>query len=263
MTSYVVKTELFQGPFDLLLHLVAQQKLDVGALSLADIIDQYLKYLDEMAELDLEVASEFLLLAATLLEIKANALLPNRQEYYNDEFEELSPAEMRDLLIARLITYKQFKNVAAQLAERQEAEAHMHARQAGLEPRFLGLMPDYLEGVTLHALALTCAELEFRREVFLLEAEHIAAVPLSVEEYTHSIWEQLRQRKRMEFGELFDADASPARIVVSFLAILELYKRGQIELNQADRFAPLEIKALSNRQARKRGLQEEIDDYQY
>ncbi|MCL2655204.1 MAG: segregation/condensation protein A [Coriobacteriia bacterium] len=263
MASYVVKTELFEGPFDLLLHLVAQQKLDVGALSLIDLIDQYIAYLDEMADLDLDVASEFLLLAARLLEIKANALLPADQEYYGDEFDELSPSEMRDLLIARLITYKQFKNVAAQLAERQEAEAHMHARQAGLEPRYLGLMPDYLAGVTLHALALTCAELEFRREVFLLEAEHIAAVPLSVEEYTHSIWEQLHRRKRMEFSELFEADASPARIVVSFLAILELYKRGQVELVQADWFAPLEIKALSSRQAKKRGLMEEIDDYEY
>jgi len=263
MASYVVKTELFQGPFDLLLHLVAQQKLDVGALSLTDIIDQYLAYLDEMADLDLEVASEFLLLAATLLEIKANALLPNRQEYYSEEFEELSPAEMRDLLIARLITYKQFKNISAQLAERQEAEAHMHARQAGLEPQYLGLMPDYLAGITLHALALTCAELELRREVFLLEAEHIAAVPLSVEEYTHTIWEQLRHRRHMEFSELFEADATPARIVVSFLAILELYKRGQVELVQADRFAPLEIKALSSRQTKKRALQEGVDDYEY
>ncbi|MCL2332399.1 MAG: segregation/condensation protein A [Actinomycetia bacterium] len=263
MASYVVKTELFEGPFDLLLHLVAQQKLDVGALSLVDLIDQYLTHLDEMADLDLEVASEFLLLAATLLEIKANALLPSRQEYYSDEYEDLSPDEMRDLLIARLITYKQFKNVSASLAERQEAEAHMHARQAALEPEFLGLMPDYLEGITLHALALTCAELEFRRDVFLLEAEHIAAVPLSVEEYTHDIWKQLRHRKRMEFSELLGEGAPLDRIVVSFLAILELYKRGQVELIQTDRFAPLEIKALSNRQAKKRGLQEEIDDYEY
>lgn len=261
MASYVVKTDLFEGPFDLLLHLVAQQKLDVGALSLVDIIDQYLGYLDEMADLDLDVASEFLLLASTLLEIKANALLPARQEYYGDEFEELSPSEMRDLLITRLITYKQFKNVAAQLAERQEAESHMHPRQAGLEPQFLGLMPDYLAGVTLHALALTCAELEFRRDVFLLEAEHIAAIPLSVEEYTHQIWDKLHRAKHLEFSELLDADASPARVVVSFLAILELYKRGQIELTQADPFSPIEIKALSERQAKKRGLQEAIDDY--
>jgi len=263
MASYVVKTELFEGPFDLLLHLVAQQKLDVGALSLVDIIDQYLGYLDEMTDLDLEVASEFLLLAATLLEIKANALLPSRQEYYADEFDELSPAEMRDLLIARLITYKQFKNVAAQLAERQEAEGLMHPRQAGLEPQFLGLMPDYLAGITLHALALTCAELEFRRDVFLLEAEHIAAIPLSVEEYTHQIWDRLRRAKRLEFSDLFEGDVSPERIVVSFLAILELYKRGRIEITQADSFTPIEIKALSDRQAQKRGLQEDIDDYDY
>jgi len=263
VTSYVVKTELFEGPFDLLLHLVAQQKLDVGALSLVDIIDQYLIHLDEMAELDLEVASEFLLLAATLLEIKANALLPDRTELVDEEFEDLSPDEMRDLLIARLITYKQFKSVSASLAERQEAEAHMHARHAGLETTFLGLMPDYLEGITLHALALTCAELEFRREVFLLEAEHIAAMPLSVEEYTRDIWKQLRRRKRMEFADLLEPDAPLDRIVVSFLAILELYKRGQIELVQEGRLAPIEIQALSERQAKKRGLQEEIDDYEY
>ncbi len=260
MTAYVVKTELFEGPFDLLLHLVAQQKLDIGALSLSEIIDQYLAYLDSMNDLDLDVASEFLVLAATLLEIKANSLLPQRQEYYDEEFEDLSPAEMRDLLVARLITYKQFKSVAAELSSRAENESKMRPRQAGLEPQFAELMPDYLEGVTLHSLALICAELEFKREVFLLEAEHIAAVPLSVEERSESIRATLKKRRHLEFSELFEAGAPTEVVVVTFLAILELYKRGQCEITQTDAFSPIQIKVLSERQAKKRGIQEDTDD---
>jgi len=172
--GYTVKTDVFEGPFDLLLHLVSRQRVDVSHISICDVADQYLEHIDKMSDLDLDVASEFLLLAATLLEIKAASLLPKQDVYIGDELDDLSPEEARDILIARLLSYKQFKNASAELAQRMENEDRMHPRQAGLEPEFLGLMPDYLEGLTLHALALICADLEYRREVFLLEAEHVA-----------------------------------------------------------------------------------------
>ena len=200
--GYTVKTDVFEGPFDLLLHLVSRQRVDVSHISICDVADQYLEHIDKMSDLDLDVASEFLLLAATLLEIKAASLLPKQDVYIGDELDDLSPEEARDILIARLLSYKQFKNASAELAQRMENEDRMHPRQAGLEPAFLGLMPDYLEGLTLHALALICADLEYRREVFLLEAEHVASMPISLELHAESVRRKVSHSGRVAFSEL-------------------------------------------------------------
>ncbi|MCL2403152.1 MAG: segregation/condensation protein A [Coriobacteriia bacterium] len=260
-----IQTDYFQGPFDLLLHLVSRQKLDVGAISVSEIADQYIAHIEQMQELDLEVASEFLLLAATLLDIKAMALLPKEDRYVGDDLDDLSPGEMRDVLVARLIAYKQYKNIAAVLEMRAETEGNMHARQAGLEPEFLKPLPDYLEDVTLHSLALICAELEFRKEAFLLEAEHIASVPISLTEYADGIRTMLRKNKKLKFNELIPEDANPEVIVVTFLAVLELYKHGALDLKQDDPSDDLSIRRLGRREAEKRGIDlsevEDFDDY--
>ena len=239
--GYEVKTDVFEGPFDLLLHLVSRQKLDVADISVAEVTDQYIAHLDRMRELDLEIASDFLLVAATLLEFKASSLLPRDERPMTDEYEDLSPEEARDLLVARLLAYKQFKSVAAELNARMEAEAHRHVRHAALEERFLKLMPDFLEDVTLHQLATICAELEHRREVFLLQAEHVASRPVSVDFYMDVIERRLGSRGRGLFSELL-ADAQDAADRVGlFLAILELYKRGRLELGQEEVFGDIEI----------------------
>ena len=265
MVKHKIHTDYFEGPFDLLLHLVSRQKLDVGAISVSEIADQYIAHIEQMQELDLEVASEFLLLAATLLDIKAMALLPKEEHYVGDELDDLSPNEMRDVLAARLIVYKQYKNIAAALEMRAEIEGHMHPRQAGLEPEFLKPLPDYLEGVSLHSLALICAELEFRKETFLLEAEHIASVPISLNEYADGVRTMLRKNKHLNFNELIPEDATPEVIVVTFLAVLELYKHGALDLTQDDPNAELKIHKLSQEEAEKRGINpdeiEDFDDY--
>ncbi|MDI6711746.1 MAG: segregation/condensation protein A [Anaerosomatales bacterium] len=242
--SYTVKTRAFEGPFDLLLTLVARQKVDVRELSIAEIADQYLAHVEEMRELDLEVASDFLLVAATLLELKALSLLPRETVESFESEEDLSPDEARELLVARLLAYKQFKNAAAELAARYEAESRMHPRAAALEEPFLGLMPDYLEGVTLHTLAVTCADLLHRREVFLLEAEHVAAAPVPVDVHVESIRRILAKRKRASFSEVVPGAARPEEIVVAFLAILELYKRGEIQLVQDEAFGEILIESV-------------------
>ncbi len=230
--GYRVKTDAFEGPFDLLLHLVARQKVDVRTISIMEVTDQYLAYVERMDDLDLDVASDFLLIAATLLEIKAASLLPAEEAYVGDEFDDLSPEEARDLLVARLLAYKKFKSAAAELSARMESEARMHPRQAGLEERFVGLMPDFLEGMTLRGLAVICADLIYKREVFLLHAEHVAAAPISLELHTESISRTLASKGSARFAELIGADASPEVVVVTFLAILELYKRGLVALHQ-------------------------------
>jgi segregation and condensation protein A len=255
--SYTVKTDVFEGPFDLLLHLVSRQKLDVSAISISEVADQYLAHIDRMSELDLDVASEFLLLAATLLEIKASALLPKAEIYVGDELDDLSPEEARDILVARLLAYKQFKNVAAELSARMEAEGRMHPRQAGLEPEFLGLMPDYLEGITLRGLAVICADLEYRREVFLLEAEHVASMPISLELHAESVRRHLSRSGTARFAELVGDSPTPEVVVVTFLAVLELYKRGLVEVVQDALFGDIVVTHLSAAEAAERGAAKE------
>ena len=239
--SYRVRTDAFEGPFDLLLQLVAKQKVDIGGLSITEITDQYLEHLERMDDLDLDVASDFLLVAATLLELKAAALLPGEAPPELLEFEDMTPEEARELLIARLLAYKQFKNAAGELAARYEAESRTHARAAGLEERFLALMPDYLEGVTLHGLAVLCADLVHRRETFLLEADHVASAPISLELHVESVARMISGRRRSTFRELLASGAPVEEMVVTFLAILELYKRGFVRLEQDEEFGDIEI----------------------
>lgn len=239
--AYRVRTEAFEGPFDLLLQLVAKQKVDIADLSITDIADQYLEHVERMQDLDLDVASDFLLVAATLLELKAAALLPRDEPVELAEFDDMTPEEARELLIARLLAYKQFKNAAAELSARYESEALMHARAAGLEEPFLKLMPDYLEGVTLHGLAVVCADLVHKREVFLLEADHVASAPISLELHVEAVGRLMRKGKHTSFRELITEGASVEELVVTFLAILELYKRGVIRLEQNDEFGDIAI----------------------
>lgn len=242
--SYRVRIDAYQGPFDLLLTLVSRQKIDIGAISIADITDQYLAEVERMKDLDLDIASDFLVVAATLLQIKASSLLPKdgiEQIELDDEFADLTPEQTRDILVERLVVYKQFKNAAAALGMRMENEAKMHPRQASLEERFLGLMPDYLKGTTLHGLAVICADIAARRDTFLLEAEHIAAVPISMEKHVEGIYRSMRRRESCTFSQLVGDAPTPELVVVTFLAILELYKRGVIRICQDAAFDEIQL----------------------
>ena len=162
--SYRVSTQVYSGPFDLLLQLVTRQKVDIGAISISEVAEQYLAEVERIEALDLDVASDFLLVAATLLDIKAASLVPQEaprkvdddDDEFDEDLEELSALDgdaLREVLIQRLIAYKQFKGAAAALGARMQAESRMHPRVAGPDPEFLGLMPDYLAGITLRGLA--------------------------------------------------------------------------------------------------------------
>jgi segregation and condensation protein A len=249
MAAYKVRTDIFEGPFDLLLHLVGRQKLDVRDISIAEIADEFCTHIEKMRDLDLDVASDFLLVAATLLELKAAALLPSENEIDFDEFEDLSPEEARALLVERLLAYKQFKNIAGELSMRLEAEGRMHSRAAGLEEPFLALMPDYLEGVTLRGLAVLCADLENKREIFLLQAEHVASMPLPIELHMESVRRSVQATGHVRFSELIAAGATTDVIVVTFLAILELYKQGLVSVTQDSLFGDFEVVAMEGGEA--------------
>lgn len=251
--SYRVSTAGFEGPFDLLLQLVTRQKVDIGAVSVAAIADQYLAEVARMGDLDLEVASDFVLVASTLLDLKAASLVPDepvgRGGEGDEEFENLSPEEVRDVLVARLVAYRQFKNAAAALAARGEAEGRMHPRTVGPDPEFLNLMPDYLEGVELSALSSVCARFVGRRETLLLESEHIAPRRMPLETRVEQVDGQVRAARHITFEELVADDPSVPNRVVSLLALLELSKRNSIALRQSEVFGTIEIDAVEGARA--------------
>lgn len=245
--SYRVQTQAYSGPFDLLLQLVSRQRVDIGAISISEVADQYLAEVERMGELDLDVASDFVLVASTLLDIKAASLVPDDEptrredQQDEDEFADLSADEAREVLIARLIAYKQFRNAAAALGSRMEAQARMHPRTAGPDPEFLNTMPDYLEGITLRGLAVICADLDSRREGFLLEAEHIVPKRLPVALTVASVDRVTMANPHTTFEALLDGESTPEQVVVTFLAILQLYKLGSVRLAQQDNFGTIEI----------------------
>lgn len=245
--SYRVSTQAYSGPFDLLLQLVSRQKVDIGSISIAEVAEQYLAEVDRLESIDLDIASDFLLVAATLLDIKAASLVPDEPVRVdldeNDEAElaDLSGDALREVLIQRLIAYKQFRAAAAALGARMEAESRMHPRVAGPDPAFLNLMPDYLAGITLRGLAVICADIDGRRERFLLEAEHVAPRRTPLELTVAAVDRVTMARPRLTFRELLDGEATTEQIVATFLAILELAKRGSVTLAQGENFGTIQI----------------------
>lgn len=250
--SYKVNTATYSGPFDLLLQLVSRQKVAIGSISISEVADQYLAEVDAMEELDLDVASDFVLVASTLLDMKAHALVPQDislkssldEDEYDDELDGLSPDEAREVLIARLIAYKQFRNAGAALGSRMEAESYMFPRSVGPDPDFLNLMPDYLEGITLRSLAVICADIDSKRETFLLEAEHVAPKRLPVALTVASVDRLTRSKGKVTFSELLDGQDTPEIVVANFLAVLELFKRGLIRVQQDVIFGEIEIEHI-------------------
>ena len=269
--SYRVSTQVYSGPFDLLLQLVTRQKVDIGAISISEVAEQYLAEVEriealDLAEaerieaLDLDVASDFLLVAATLLDIKAASLVPQEaprkadddDDEFDEDLEELSTLDgdaLREVLIQRLIAYKQFKGAAAALGARMQAESRMHPRVAGPDPEFLGLMPDYLAGITLRGLAVICADLDGKRQTFLLEAEHVAPHRVPLDLTVASVDRFTMAHQTCTFRELLDGDATTEQLVVTFLAMLELAKRGSLTLSQDEIFGTIRINRVEGAEA--------------
>ena len=257
--SYRVSTQVYSGPFDLLLQLVTRQKVDIGAISISEVAEQYLAEAERIEALDLDVASDFLLVAATLLDIKAASLVPQEapsksvdDDEDDEDLEELSALDgdaLREVLIQRLIAYKQFKGAAAALGARMQAESRMHPRVAGPDPEFLGLMPDYLAGITLRGLAVICADLDGKRQTFLLEAEHVAPHRVPLDLTVASVDRFTMAHQTCTFRELLDGEATTEQLVVTFLAMLELAKRGSLTLSQDKIFGTIQINRVEGAEA--------------
>lgn len=238
--AYQVRLEVFEGPFDLLLHLIAKREVDIYEVSLATITEDYLEHLKQMQELDLEVATEFLVVAATLIEIKASRLLPGREV---DDEEALLLSE-RDLLIARLLEYRAFKDAAANLADLLRDNAAYHPRAAGPGPEYAHLAPDLLARVSPQRLAEIAANAlaPKQAQVQVLDLSHITPIRATVAEAIAEVLRTLEGRERVTFKEITASCHTRIDIVVRFLALLELIKQGEADVDQADVFGDIEVR---------------------
>lgn len=232
---YQVKLEVFEGPFELLLHLISRKEIDIYEVSIAEITDEYLAYIDSMRELDLEVATEFLLIAATLLKLKSDYLLPEPEK----EGEEITPAEMREELLWRLVEYQKFRNAAQELSDRLEREERYYYRELDLEEPFQDLMPDVLSGLTLERLAASAMEIIEMESV--VDISYIAPIKVNIADFMDRIRAALRERGRTSYRELTGHSEMRMEFIVTFLALLELYKREEIDISQATRFGDIQV----------------------
>jgi segregation and condensation protein A len=237
--GYQVSTPVFEGPFDLLLHLVTRQEVDIWELSLSSIVDEYVAVIEQMKALDLSVATEFLLIAAVLLELKARRLLP--EPGGDDSEEELALWEERDLLLARLLECKTFKDASAVLSHLIDAAALSQPRRAGLEERFVSLAPDPLASVTVQQLHDAAVRALAPRPPVRVNTDHVAPIRASVADTIEVLMGTLPNGGPTTFTRLTAGLSGQLEVIVHFLALLELYKRGLIELDQAGKRAELHV----------------------
>jgi len=243
-----VQTPVFEGPFDLLLHLILREQVELYEISLVAIVDAYLVELERMENLDLDVATEFLLIAATLVELKARRLLPGSDDGHLDE--ELMVWEERDQLLARLLECKTFKDAAHVLERLHAAAARSLPRACGPDERFVDLTPDALEGVTAEQLRRAFLRAVEPRPTPRVDIFHIHAIKTTVLDAVAELLDELPRVGRITFRELTDAFVERLEVVVRFLAVLELFKQGHIDVCQASSFGEIDIVWLGSEDVR-------------
>jgi len=236
---YEVQTPVFEGPFDLLLHLILREQVDLYEVQLTRIVDAYLDELSRLEHFDLDVATEFLLIAATLVELKSKRLLPGEDDVDLDD--ELGLWQERDLLLARLLECKTFKDAANALQRLSSEAGRSFPRTAGLEERFLDIAPDLLAGVTAEQVRTAFLRAVAPKPLPRVDLDHVAPIRASVTDAVEELLDELPRAGRMTFRELTGGLFERLEVVVRFLAVLELYKQGLIEIEQFSNFADITI----------------------
>lgn len=237
--AYEVATPVYDGPFDLLLHLILKEEVDIHEVSLTRIVEAYLEEIQRMQMLDLDVATEFLLIASTLVELKTRRLLPGREDMDLDE--ELALWSERDLLLARLLDCKTFKDVAAVFSQLTERASLSFPRRSGPDERFADLLPDMLDGVTPGRLQRAYLRVTQPKPPTSIDLFHVAPIRASVADALMEMLETLPKLGKVTFRQITEAIHDRIEVVVRFLAILELYKQGRVTLEQSDRFGDIEV----------------------
>ncbi len=247
METITYKLEHFEGPLDLLLHLIEKNKIDIYDIPIADITAQYLDYVRQMEREDLNIVSEFLVMAATLLDIKARMLLPREVD---EEGEEIDP---RAELVERLLEYKRYKLLADALADREEGALKHFYKESTLPPEIARYEPPVdldklLDGLTLAKLKRIFEQVMKRQEDKIDPIRSnfgtIRREPVSLEQKIGQVMSYARRQRRFRFRELLEGQGDKLEIVVTFLAVLELMKIGKIHLSQEETFGDMDIETL-------------------
>jgi segregation and condensation protein A len=237
--AYDVSTPVFEGPFDLLLHLILREQVDIYEISLSTIVNAYLVEVDKLQSIDLDLATEFLLIASTLVELKARRLLPGRDDIDLDD--ELALWEERDLLLARLLECKTFKDVASVFGVLADDADRSFGRMVGPDDRFASLMPDLLEGVRPRHLHSAYIRATTVKPVPVVDLFHVSPVKASVADALTELLDELPRVGRITFRRLTSGLIDRLDVIVRFLALLEMFKQGLVELDQAERFGDIDI----------------------
>jgi segregation and condensation protein A len=239
-TGFSVRLDEFEGPFDLLLSLIAKHRLDVTVLALHTVIDDFLAHIrGRGADWDLDEATEFLVVASTLLDLKAARLLPSGE--VEDE-EDLALLEARDLLFARLLQYRAYKDVSAVFAEMLRTGSRRHPREVGLDPEFAGLLPEVLIGLGPEEFASLAAQALAPKPVAAVSVSHIHAIRVSVREQAAILVDRLRRHPSSTFRSLTSDCDTTLLVVARFLALLELYRDGAVAFDQVTPLGELHIR---------------------
>ncbi|WP_345771504.1 segregation and condensation protein A [Geodermatophilus normandii] len=237
---FTVRLTNFEGPFDLLLQLISRHQLDVTEIALSVVTDEFIAHLRALGdELDLDQASDFLVVASTLLDLKAARLLPAADIEDEDDLELL---EARDLLFARLLQYRAYKQAAAFLRERETVAAGRHAREAPLEPRFAELLPEVLLGITPEAFAALAARALTPKEPPTVGVAHLHAPPVSVAEQLQAVRTALVGAGTLTFRSLTGDCTTTMEVVARFLALLELYRQQRVTFTQLTPLGELHVR---------------------
>ena len=236
---YDVRTSVYEGPFDLLLHLITREEVDLWEVSLSAIVDAYLAEIDAMVVLDLDAATEFLVIAATLVELKTRRLLPGSADIDIDE--ELALFEERDLLLARLLECKTFRDAGEALARLISMAELSRPRTAGIEEKFVLLAPDLLVGVTAGDLGAALGRALTPKPKPRIDLDHVAPIRASVRDAVEELVDELPRAGTITFRRLTQALVERLDVIVHFLAVLELYTQGRVEIDQVESFGELTV----------------------
>lgn len=241
-TAFSVHLDNFDGPFDLLLQLISRHKMDITEISLSIVTDEFISFIRNLEESGqgwhLDQATEFLVVAATLLDLKAARLLPSGE--IEDE-EDLALLEARDILFARLLQYRAFKQIATAFSERIALADKSFARVVALEPALSALLPEVLIGVGAARFAAIAQRVLTPKTLPTMDMEHLHLPLVSVAEQSRRVVEALRKSKSMSFRNLtWDAENTFV-VVARFLALLDLYRQGVLRFDQIVAFGELQI----------------------
>lgn len=242
VAGFSVHLTNFDGPFDLLLQLISRHKMDITEIALGAVTDEFIAYIKELEKSDegwdLDKTTEFLVVAATLLDLKAAKLLPSGEI---DDEADLALLEARDLLFARLLQYRAFKEIATIFSERIEREEKTFARTVALEPHFAQLLPEVLIGVGAERFAAIANRVLTPKSAPTFTIDHIHRPLVSVAEEATRVVEHLRRTGRATFRALIEGAESTLVIIARFLSLLELYREGVVRFEQVISLGELQI----------------------